>query len=157
MAAGGVDADAIEWLLCRVAGCVCALPVDRVAEIMRPLPISPVSGMPEFLLGLSIVRGEPVPVVDAGALLNGSAAHPARLVTMAVGGRVIGLAVEQVIGIRPIGPAALSALPPLLHNAAGDAVEAIRALDGELVLLLDTARLIPEAVLDELIAAGSAA
>jgi chemotaxis signal transduction protein len=38
---------------------------------MRPLPIEPLSRMPCFVLGLSIIRRSPVPVIDARRLLNG--------------------------------------------------------------------------------------
>ncbi len=129
MGTGGVDAEATAWLLCRAATCLCALPVDHVNEVMRPLPIEPLSHMPQFLLGLCIIRGLPVPVVDAGLLLNGGDSRTKRLVTIAVEDRTIALAVEQVIGIRSIDPRALNMLQPLLQNTAGDAVEAIRALD----------------------------
>jgi len=90
-------------------------------------------------------------------LLSGSDTRARRLVTLAFGGRTIALAVEEVIGIRSLDNEAVRMLPPLLQNTAGDAVEAIRALDGELLLLLDTARLIPEALLDELSAVESSA
>jgi hypothetical protein len=38
-------------------------------------------------------------------------------------------------------------LPPILQKAAADAVDAIRSLDGELLLVLDSVRMVPEAVL----------
>jgi hypothetical protein len=60
-----------------------------------------------------------------------------------------------VIGIRPLDIESLSMLPPLLQNCSGNAVAAMRALDGELLLLLATAHLVPEALLDELGAGGS--
>jgi purine-binding chemotaxis protein CheW len=157
MGISGIDTDASVWLLCRVADRLCALPLDHVIEIMRPLPIEPLSGMPQFLLGLCIVRGSPVPVIDAGRLLGGSDFQVGRLVTIVIGGRTIALAVEQVIGIRPIDPETLGMLPPLLQNTASDAVAAIRVLDSELLLLLDTSRIIPEALLDELNATASPA
>jgi len=113
--------------------------------------------MPQSLLGLCIIRGAPLPVVDAGLLLNGCNSRARRLVTIGIADRTIALAVEQVIGIRSIDPEAMATLPPLLQNAAGDAVEAIRGLDGELLLLLDAARIIPEALLDKLSAAEPAA
>jgi hypothetical protein len=36
---------------------------------MRPLPVEFVGGAPEFVSGLSIVRGVTLPVVDTGSLL----------------------------------------------------------------------------------------
>ena len=44
-----------------------ALPLEHVVETMRPLPVEPLGDAPRFILGLSIVRGEPIPVVDVGA------------------------------------------------------------------------------------------
>src|SRR5688572_15607941 len=58
------------WLICRVSTRVCALPLDAVVETMRPLVVEPVAGAPGFVSGLSIVRGEPIPVVDAARLLG---------------------------------------------------------------------------------------
>jgi len=155
MGTGSVDSDAVDWLLCRIAGCLCALPVGRVIEVMRPLPIEPLAGMPHFLCGLSIIRGLPVPVIDTGLLLSGSDTGARRFVTIMVGDRLVALAVEQVIGIRPLAARSLSLLPPLLQKTAGDAVEAVRSLDGELLLLLDAARIVPKSLFDELSSAGS--
>ena len=42
----------------------CAIPLDYVAETMRPLPIEPVAGTPGFVRGVSVIRGAPTPVVD---------------------------------------------------------------------------------------------
>jgi chemotaxis signal transduction protein len=60
---------------------MCAVPAERVPEIMRPLPIEPLSRMPCFVLGLSIIRRSPVPVIDARRLLNGGDAPVGRFVT----------------------------------------------------------------------------
>jgi purine-binding chemotaxis protein CheW len=132
------------------------LPVEAVSEVMRPLPVEPVSGMPPFASGLCVIRGTPLPVIDAGALLVGSRISPTRLVTLMVGARSVALAVESVLGVRQIDPASVGRLPPLL-SSSGNAVEALRALDGELLLMLDAARLVPHALLDELNLAGSRA
>lgn len=149
MDVGGVDTEEAAWLLCRAASCFCALPVDPVIEIMRPLPIEPVSGMPAFLRGLCVIRGSPVPVIDAGLLLIGRDIRATRFVTIIIGARTVALAVEQVIGIRRIDLGSLSGLPPLLQSISGNTVEAIRALDGELLLLLDAARIVPQSLLDQ--------
>jgi purine-binding chemotaxis protein CheW len=61
-------------LLCRVRERLCALPLAHVVETMRPLPIEPLGGMPGFVQGIAIIRGAPVPVVDAGALLGSAGA-----------------------------------------------------------------------------------
>jgi purine-binding chemotaxis protein CheW len=137
-------------LLCRIADRLCALPLEHVIETMRPLPIEPVEGAPDAVRGLSIVRGVPIPVVDASRFFGPQATAPGRFVTLRVGERVAALAVDAVIGVRGLAVPSLEKLPALLGAAAADSVAAIATLDAELLLVLDGARLIP----DELAAPG---
>jgi purine-binding chemotaxis protein CheW len=119
-----------------------------VVEVMRVGPIAAVAGAPAFVSGLSLIRGAPTPVVQVALLLGGRVAPPRRLVTVRAGGRIVALAVDAVLGLRWIGDAAEP--PPLLRQATADVVSAIGALDAELLLVLNTARLIPEAVYERL-------
>lgn len=140
-----------QWLLCRAGARLCALPIETIVETMRRLPVEPLAKAQPFVLGLSVVRGAPVPVVDVAALLGETATHPERLVTLRVGERMVALALDEVLGLREISGAAV---PPLLQDAAGEVVAAIGALDAELLLVLNTARGIPEAALGALPAEG---
>jgi len=150
MAVEAVENGVEFWLLCRVGRRCCGLALDGVVEIMRPLPIEAVAGAPSFVRGLAVVRGAPVPVVDMAALLGESDASLQRMVTVRAGNRRLSLLVGSVIGVRAVPPAALGGLPPLLQEAAGDVVSAIGVLDAELLLLLGTGRMLPEAVLASL-------
>jgi purine-binding chemotaxis protein CheW len=116
-----------------------------VIETMRALPVKPVAGAPDFVLGLSIVRGVPVPVVHAARLLARLASPPTRFVSVRVGERRAILAVEEVLGVEAIEDGTLSALPPLLE-AGSEVVLRMGALDAELLCVLDTARLVPDSV-----------
>jgi purine-binding chemotaxis protein CheW len=114
-----------------------------VIETMRPLPVEPLRGAPPFVLGISIIRGAPTPVVDAAALIGATGSTPRRFVTIRTGTRIGALAVDAVIGVHAL--ASLAALPPLL-DAARDVAAAIGTLDAELLVVLDTARLVPDDV-----------
>jgi len=149
-----VETNSVSWLLCR-AGWLLALPLESVGEIVPLLPIEPLPGMPRFIAGLCIIRGSPVPVVNAELLFGGRHTRASRLVTITIGDRLIALAVQDVLGVRSIDAVSLSALPPLLQEAAGDAVQAIRTLDGELLLVLSQARLVPESVLESIASTGA--
>jgi purine-binding chemotaxis protein CheW len=138
----------IPWLLCRLGTRLCALRLADVAETMRVLPIEPLVGAPRFVCGLCMIRGSPIPVVEAGPLLD-EKTEPRRLVTLAVGSRRVALAVDSVLGVRIIAAAAISELPPLLQGAAGDVVSAIGTLDAELLFVLSAARLATHALLAE--------
>lgn len=144
---GGPD----NWLLCRVGTFVCALRLTHVVEIMRLLPTEPIAGAPSFVRGLSIIRGTPTPVVDIGQLLTGCATSPRRLVTVRAGTRIVALAVDSVPGVRSMVTAdTTTPLPLLLKDAATDAVSAIGRLDAGLLLFLDTARIVPDSLLETL-------
>jgi purine-binding chemotaxis protein CheW len=114
---------------------------------MRPLPIEPLAGAPPFVLGLSLIRGIATPVVDVGALV-GAKDSPAftRFVTLRLTDRrPVALAVEAVLGTRTLRGLGLSELPPLLRDANPHLIASIGALDRELLTVLETARLVPDA------------
>jgi purine-binding chemotaxis protein CheW len=136
-----------SFLLCRIGSRIGALPLDDVREIMRPLPIEPLAGTPPFVLGLAIVRGSPTPVIDAGRLLGsiGSQA-PARFVSLRLGERTAALAVDAVLDVRTLAAGTTADIPPLLREAGADLLSAIGALDTELLLVLEAARLVPESI-----------
>jgi len=133
------------WLLCRVGARLCALPLENVVETMRPLPIEPAPHSAPFVLGVSLIRGAPVPVLDVGPMLDAGAAGRGRLVTVSIAGRLVALAVDDVLGVRTVEPGGLSPVPPLLQ-AAGDMVAALGALDAELLFFLHAVRIPPEAL-----------
>lgn len=137
-------------LVVRAATHTCALNLAQVIEIMRPLPIEPVAGAPEMLLGLSVIRGVPVPVVALAALFNAFGGASTRFVVVRAGERQIALAVDAVLGIREFAPSAYQVMPPLLRDAASAAVETIGASDSELFFFLNTARVVPDELLDSL-------
>jgi purine-binding chemotaxis protein CheW len=109
---------------------------------MRPLAVKPIAGVPSFIEGLAVVRGVPIPVVNLASLRSGEASHAMRFVTVKTGTRRVALVVDAVIGVIEIPPGSSDAVPLLLQNSELDATSAIGVLDGELLLVLNSARLI---------------
>jgi purine-binding chemotaxis protein CheW len=137
--------NAASFLVCRSNGCLCALPLMSVAETMRPLAIEPLAAMPPFLLGVSVIRGAPVPIVDTAKLLGSTTPmRPQRVVTLRIGERLVGLAVESVLGVRAIPHASRNQIPPLMQRIGDDTESAITRLDAEWLLVLEIARIVPE-------------
>jgi purine-binding chemotaxis protein CheW len=133
-----------RFLLCRIGSSIGALAIEIVRETMRPLPIVPVAGAPSFVLGLAIVRGAPVPVIDGSGLLGTPRSSPTRFVTLKVGERTAALAVDAVVDIRSLPRATLAEIPPLLQAGDRNAASLIGALDAKLLAVLETARLVPD-------------
>lgn len=144
-------------LLVRTGAHTCALPIEHVVEIMRPLPIAPVAGMPLFVRGLSIIRGAPVPVVELSALIGaGQASDSQRCVLLRIDNRHVALTVQEVLGMRALDPPLLREWPPLFREAHADLIAALGTLDQRLLLVLQTARIVPDAVWQRLATGGLA-
>jgi purine-binding chemotaxis protein CheW len=153
-AVGGAD----SWMmLCRVGGGLCALPVRQVVEVMRPMPIEPLPGGPPFVVGAAVIRGAPVPVVDAGLLLRDERWEASRFVALRVdrsggggdregAGCVLALAVREVVGLRVVPADSLVRLPPLVGDAGQMPAAAMGVADGQVLLVLESARAVPDSV-----------
>ena len=123
---------------------MCALPLEHVEEAMRPMAVEAIAGVPSFILGLAVVRGAPIPVVDAAILLTGQSSHPTRFVIVKTGNRRVALAVDAVIGVVAIPPGSLDVLPAVFQGASLDVISAIGTLDADLLLVLQSTLLVPE-------------
>jgi purine-binding chemotaxis protein CheW len=132
-------------LICRARARLCALPLEHVIETMRPLPIEALAGMPSFVRGLSVIRGTPIPVVDAGVLLGtDEGAGSTRFVTLRTGQRQVALSVEEVLGVRSFPAASIADLPPLLRDAGSEVISALGLLDADLLFVLRAARILSD-------------
>ena len=148
------------YLICRSAGHLCALPLDRVREIMRPLPLermadAGVEAGSAFVLGAAIVRGTVMPVLSLSGLMgrrhanhgnhSDDSAPSGRYVSLRLGPRHAVLAVDAVLGIRALAALeAMEPVAPLIGMVEHEAVAAITTHDAELLFVLQAARLVPE-------------
>lgn len=143
----GMPSNTELFLICRSAGHLCALPLDKVREIMRPLPLERMAGpgAASFVLGASIVRGAVVPVLSLAGLLGGhDAVRHERYVSLRLGERNAALAVDSVLGIATA--AGTEGIAPLLGAVEHAAVAAITTHDAELLYVLQASKLIPDSV-----------
>jgi purine-binding chemotaxis protein CheW len=97
-----------------------AVPIERIREIIPARPYTPLPGAGSHVAGLINLRGRIVTVVDLGARLglDPVASLPDHgVVIVEHGGRLVGLAVDEVSRIVDVDPAALD-----------DSAQAMRAL-----------------------------
>ena len=135
-------------LIVTIGSRACAIPLSHVAEIMRPLPIEPIARMPDFIRGISLIRGIAVPVVDLTALVSNCVAGATyqRLVSVKLGDRRVALGVDGVVGVKNLDAAQFAELPPLFREGNAGPIEAIGMSDAQLLLILRATRLVPDEV-----------
>ena len=149
--ASAENASVKSVLVMRVGEVLCAVGLEYVLEIMRPLALQPVQKAPDYVLGLALVRGQGLPVVDLGRLLGlDFRGEHGRWVALRCGDRRVALAVESVPGIRRFESGMLQGLPPLLSRGGPQSVRELGALDERLLLVLEQSRLLPEEALKAL-------
>jgi len=138
-------------LIVGLNSCVFVVPLTHVIETMRPLPVEPISGVPPFVRGISIIRGIPTPVVDLGAVLGTSGERAERFVTLRLGDKQVALSVDAVLGVRDLETIVMTReLPPLLQRASKDVVETIGTLDKQVLMVLRTGWELPDEVWETL-------
>jgi purine-binding chemotaxis protein CheW len=127
-----------------------AIGLEHVTEVLRPLPVEPLAGVPPYIQGLSVLRGQPVPVIDIGLLLGGDRATGRaveRFVGVRTGAQVSALAVDTVVGIHDVP---MDLLHDLSSVTGSVACAAVGTVGSEPLLLLQAGRVIPESVWDAL-------
>jgi purine-binding chemotaxis protein CheW len=137
-----------KWLLCRTGTRRFAIPLAFVTETMRPANIMKVRDAEGCAVGAAMIRGKPVPIVDAGALLGEPQTDPRRLVAIGIGERSVAISVDDVVGVSAIADDEANELPPLLCGAVDSVIRAIEVRDGEFLIRLEESRLIPNGAFD---------
>lgn len=134
--------ESVTVLLARLGSRLCALPLGSVVECMRPLPTEPLPGMPPFLLGVSIIRGLPVPVVDLNVLIGLRSEPPCRFILLRLESRRVAVAVTAVIGVCRVENDVMQNLPPLLEEIDAETVTAIGVRDAQFLFTLQLGRVV---------------
>lgn len=142
---GDGDSSAMS-LVFRAGSLLCALRLDEVIEIMRPLAVRSLAGTPSYVCGVTIMRGVPTPVVDVARLVGGEPADVARFVAVRTERGPIAFAIGPVVGIRAAAAEAAAQHPVLLGGASSRLVAGVGTIDAEPVLLLQSMWVLPDEV-----------
>jgi purine-binding chemotaxis protein CheW len=137
--------EAVTALVFRAGALLCALPLDEVVETMRPLATRPLAGTPGFVLGISVLRGIPTPVIDVARLLTGLAGEVERYVAIRTERGPVALAIGTVLGIQATDTGPADAHPALL-GGSHRLVAGVATLGSEPLLLLQNLRAVPDEV-----------
>jgi chemotaxis signal transduction protein len=67
-----------------------------------------------------------------------------------VGERCVALAVQCVVGVADLSDLVFVNLPPLLNTVQTELIQRLGTLDAEFLVMLDTARMVPESMWEAL-------
>ena len=87
----------------RVADRDCAVDVMRIAEVLRPVPVTPLPAAPPFVEGIIELRGRFLPVIDLRKRFGAAAERaPGKYVVAPMGQTSVALVVDEVMGVERI-------------------------------------------------------
>jgi purine-binding chemotaxis protein CheW len=138
-----------EWVTFRLGTEEYALEIQHVREVLKAPPLTELPRAPEHILGVIMVRGEIVAVIDPRARLGLPRQEPgprARVLVCDTGETSCGVLVDEVSGVIRLAPSAVEPRPP---GVGGESVEYIAGIGRErnrLYVLLDAATLLGNAV-----------
>ncbi len=129
----------VEYVTFSLAGEAYAVPISGVAEILKPLPITPVPRAPSVVIGVMTVRGRLVTVLDLRRRLRVAEAamdHRSRILIIDTGDERIGLLVDEVMQVHRL---AESEIEPrdVLGGDPAPYIAGIGRPEGALLTLLD--------------------
>jgi purine-binding chemotaxis protein CheW len=120
-----------------------ALPIDLVYEILRVTPITRVPHAPRAIRGLMNVRGRLLPVVEVRTLFDmepGALDKEARVITVQVRGRNLGLLVDRVGYVAKVRQDCILPAPPEIIGSKSHFVAAVASDAAGLVVVFDLER-----------------
>lgn len=134
-----------QWVTFHLDDELYGIEVLQVQEILRITEISPVPGAPDFVLGIINLRGNVVTVIDARARF-GLGAKPAdgssRIIVVDAFDKVIGLLVDNVSEVAYVTDSQIETAPNVGVEEGKRFVSGVCNRDGELLIMLDLAKLI---------------
>jgi purine-binding chemotaxis protein CheW len=119
-----------------------AVVIGVVREIVNPLPSVPLVSAPPWVLGVADFRDEVVPVIDLRArfgVLGEEATRRTKWIVVRRGELSFALVVDAVTEVFRSGE--MRPPPPLAAGADVRSIEGVTTHDGEMVFVLDIARL----------------
>ena len=127
-----------------VDGVLYALDVDRIREIVNPLPIVELPREREFVLGVSDYREDVVPVINLRRFYGLSAAEPSqrtKWIILDAGGRLVAVVVDAVLDVFSSAEHRERRVPVLDERHRERGITSAYRHEELLVFLLDATRL----------------
>lgn len=149
-------AEARQYVTFRVGGEEYGLDIGNIAEVIRPLKITPLPRMPEFVEGVINLRGTIIPVVDLRKRFGvAGAAAGGRTIRMMItkgafpesGGRkraLLALVVDSVQEVLHLAAEQIDAAPPAATGRNADFIAGVGKLADRLIILIHLARVLSQ-------------
>jgi len=121
-----------------------ALDIAHVREIVTPLTLTKLPHTPGGLAGVADHRSEVVPIIDLRARFNLPLAlessRKSKWILVTVGGKTVGLVVDDVLGVLRVSVGVVRPAPELGGGDQARGISNVTTYEGQLVFVLDLSK-----------------
>ncbi|MFN3479559.1 MAG: chemotaxis protein CheW, partial [Thermodesulfovibrionales bacterium] len=118
-----------------------AFKISELEEIIRPQQISTLPRTPEYLLGVTSLRGKIIPVVDLKRMLSltGKDSSTRQKIIILKGDRgPIGVMVDMIAGVVRLPARALTESPPHLDESQSRYIQQVAIFNSRFISIINT-------------------
>lgn len=122
-----------------------ALDILRIKEVIRPQKLTPVPKAPVFIEGVINLRGVVIPVVDLRRRFDqpvSEAGQKNRTIVSVLGGKIIGLMVDEVAEVRNFTRQEIQPAPRFLKGKETDYFLGVCQRDDDLVMIVNLEKIL---------------
>ena len=119
--------------------------IDSVESIVNLLPITAVPDAPDFVAGVTNLRGEVLPVIDLRKRLGlplTAETRDTRIVVAEVDGSKVGMKVDEVSEVLRVAESAIEPPSPVVARVDSDSIVGIAKAETRLIILLNLSELL---------------
>jgi len=117
-----------------------AVDILKVQEIRGYSGVTRIANVPDFVKGVTNLRGEIVPIVDLRVKFDlGSATYDAHTVVIVlnIGERVMGVVVDGVSDVLSLSPDQIKAAPDFGSSLSTEYLQGLGSIDDRMLILVD--------------------
>lgn len=119
--------------------------ITRVKEIIKPREITRLPHTPDFIEGVTNLRGEVIPVIDLKkrfGIGSSQTTEDNRIIIAEVDGNRVGFIVDAVTEVLRIPESAIDPPPRSVAGLKAEYLQGIGKLENRLLIVLDVARIL---------------
>lgn len=147
ISADGIPEAAARWVTFSLQGETYGIDVMQVQEVLRLTEIVPVPGGPAHVRGIINLRGQVVTVLDSHSRLGLAPREPgptSRILIAEAKGQTLGILVDSVSAVVDIRPSEIETAPSVGNREGSKYIRGVYHRNGQMVILMDLNRLVPD-------------
>lgn len=134
------EEDMVELVSFKLGDETYGVRIDRVKEILKPLKITPVPRTPLYLVGVTSLRGEIIPVFDLKKRLGlegNNEERKKRILTLSVRNETMGALIDEVRGVVKLHRDSIEPPPTIITGIEADFLEGVSRIDDHFIGILN--------------------